>query len=280
MKKLAYLFSLLVFLILACNLPLFTTPAADNKPAPLPNTPVVAKPTDLPVIPLTLTTAPTMTPKDISVDVGNISFVIPDGLATGAASEIIARAEGDQVAPWDVAPERTKFLLENYILQNKFHKPQIYIYPAQDFAAMADAVSNNIKRIQKAVANPNALKAEYVFYPVFQRRTDVRVLTEYGQSFGLVNNHGMFYHFQGLTSDSKYYIIAILPITSPMLVSDDNPESPVPSDGVPFNYSDPNFDFPGYMNAVSAKLNTAAPETFSPTMTTLDALIQSIQVTP
>ena len=83
------------------------------------------------------------------------------------------------------------------------------------------------------------------------------------------------YYFSYMT-----LIIAILPITSPMLVSDDNPESPVPSDGVPFNYSDPNFDFPGYMNAVSAKLNTAAPETFSPTMTTLDALIQSIQVTP
>ena len=46
----------------------------------------------------------------------------------------------------------------------------------------------------------------------FQNGRGVRFLTEYAQYPVSANNQDLFYHFQGLTSDGAYYIIAILPI--------------------------------------------------------------------
>jgi hypothetical protein len=230
------------------------------------------------------------------VVIGNISFVIPEGLGIGATHEAIARAEGDTVAPWEVAPEHIKILIENYPLQGTFHDPQIYVYPTQDYLAMSNGAAISIKRLQGILANPAAPLTNETLPTVpffnaaqtfaaqiqvikFQNGTGVRMLTQYGQAVGPVNNHSLFYHFEGLTNDGSYYIIAILPVTTPVLTADDNPDSPVPAGGIPFpSYSDPNADFVGYFNAITDKLNATAPEAFQPTLSALDQLIASIGV--
>ena len=45
----------------------------------------------------------------------------------------------------------------------------------------------------------------------------VRFLTEYAQYFVPVNNHDLFYTYQGLTNDGQYWISVILPINHPDL---------------------------------------------------------------
>ncbi len=85
-----------------------------------------------------------------------------------------------------------------------------------------------------------------------------------------------FITLKGLTSDNQYYIIAVLPVTAPMLAEDEKPESPVPAGGVPIpDGLGPNNT---YYFLVTEKLNSQAPDAFTPSITLLDALIQSILV--
>ena len=291
MKKLLTLIGLLVLLSLACSLPLAAqaaNPTADRPPAITPpGEPITATPSALPATP---------TPAGIPVKTGNFAFVIPNGLASGATTQVVARAEGDQVSPWDIAPEHQQILLDHYLLEGHFQKPQIYIYPVQDYLTLNQGLADTFQKIQNASSNPGALSpagmpgipffnAGQIFAARmqalnFKNGSGVRLVTQYAQAFVSINNQELFYHYQGLSSDGKYYIIAILPVTAPMLAADEKPESPVPADGVPFNYNDSNFDFPGYVKAVSAKLDAASPDDFSPSLNLLDALIQSFQVLP
>ena len=45
----------------------------------------------------------------------------------------------------------------------------------------------------------------------------VRYLTQFNQGISPINNSELIYTFQGLTSDGKYYIAAVLPVTHPEL---------------------------------------------------------------
>ncbi|HEX9387675.1 MAG TPA: hypothetical protein VF918_15235, partial [Anaerolineales bacterium] len=64
----------------------------------------------------------------------------------------------------------------------------------------------------------------------FQNGQGVRFLTEYAQYAASANNHDLFYHFQGLTRDGAYYIIAILPITVPVLAETSDGGAVLPSE--------------------------------------------------
>ena len=114
----------------------------------------------------------------------------------------------------------------------------------------------------------------------FGNGTGVRALTEYAQYFAPINNREMIYQFQGLTSDGKYYIIAILPINAPFLAADEDPASTLPADGIPY----PDINTAGeaevnaYYQAVTDKLNATSPDAFTPSLSQLDALIASITV--
>lgn len=109
----------------------------------------------------------------------------------------------------------------------------------------------------------------------------VRFLTEYAQYFASANNHDLFYHFQGLTSAGEYYIIAILPISNPMLAETSEPGAALPVGGVPYLfYSDPNADIELYYKSVVEILNAMPEKDFTPTLDQLDALIQSIRINP
>lgn len=272
----------LLLAIMACNLPSITTPASPTNPVEPPATAIIS--TDTPIA-----TGNTVT-------LNNVTFTIPQDVAKDALTEMVSAVTDPNAAPWEMKPEHLEFTLTSYQLQDKFHQPKIYIYPAQEFAADSGA-AESIRRLQAILSNATSPTADNLpFVPFFnagqvfaaqiqtikfQSGSGVRFLTEYAQYFATINNHDLFYEFQGLTTDGKYYIIAILPVTAPMLAPDEKPDSPVPSDGVPFpGYDDPNADYVGYYNTIAEKLNTAASETFSPTLATLDNLIQSITITP
>lgn len=125
--------------------------------------------------------------------------------------------------------------------------------------------------------NAGSLIAANIKLISFQSGNGVRALTQYAQYSAPINNRELFYHFQGLTSDNKYYVIAILPITAPMLPEDEKPEAAVPPDGVPL----PTDIGPNevYYFSVTEKLNALAPDSYTPSLDALDLLIQSILVT-
>jgi hypothetical protein len=111
----------------------------------------------------------------------------------------------------------------------------------------------------------------------FQNGQGIRFLTQYGQAPYPVNNNSLFYTFQGLTDDGAYYVAAIFPVNAAFLPADGNPDTPLPADGVPFDWE--NFEnITQHFELVKQKLNSTDPNAFTPTLIHLDTLIQSILI--
>jgi len=235
--------------------------------------------------------ASTPNPTGMAVSYENVSFVIPNGLASAANPEKMTAVDTNSGAPWEIAPTHLRFSLTGYPLQGKFFEPQIFVYSADAYAQVNPAAGEQIERLKKAAVGSPLLNETLPNVPFFnaahliaariqllnfQNGSGVRELTQYDQYPAPINNHELFYHFEGLTSDNQYYIIAVLPLTAPMLSEDEKPDSPVPAGGVPIpDGVGPNNT---YYFLVTEKLNSQAPDTFTPSITMLDALIQSILV--
>lgn len=225
-------------------------------------------------------------------------LVIPPSLAGGATVEIVPAVDEQSGAPWDVAPEYVKISFQGYPLQGKFFQPQLLIYPAAEYSAGSEAAAQSIQSLQAILANPSAAlneralphlpfaNAAQVFaaqiQPVsFRNGQGVRSLTEYAQYVATVNNHDLFYHFQGLTENGESYVVAILPVNADFLAADSDPASPLPAGGIPF----PGYDitdesqFLAYYQSVTDLLNAAPTDQLEPSLASLDALIQSLEVT-
>lgn len=236
-------------------------------------------------------TTPTLALEGSPAAFAGTSLVIPKGLATDASGEAVVASSSSNGAPWDVHPPYTQFTLQGYPLEGTSFQPQIFVYPAQAFAQMHEGAAATIVNLQTLLANPDKpLPTQLPFLPPFnaaqvftaqpqvlqfQNGSGVRYLTEFAQYTATANNHDLFYTFQGLTSDGSSYIVAILPVNATFLAADEKPDSPVPPDGIPFVLGNPQ----QYYEAVVEKLNNASAESFSPSLTTLDALVQSIRAT-
>jgi hypothetical protein len=228
-----------------------------------------------------------------------VGFVIPQGLASGASSEALPAVSDQSGAPWDVAPAYTRFTLQGYPLQGTFFEPQLMIYPAPEYAAVSPGASISIRRLQAILSSTTppltndvlprlpyanaeqAIGAQPVVIP-FKDGSGLRVLAEYAQYFAPINNHDLFYHFQGLTADGKYYVVAILPVNTSFLAASSDPAASLPANGVPYPGTSPADPaaFTSYYQMVTNRLSTTVPEAFQPTLTSLDTLIGSLEVTP
>ena len=69
------------------------------------------------------------------VTYGPITLVVPAEVADGASGKEMLPFADDDAAWWSKTPGHTEVnLADYYILQNKFHQPVIYVYPATDYA--------------------------------------------------------------------------------------------------------------------------------------------------
>ena len=222
-----------------------------------------------------------------------VSLVVPGSVAGGANTEKMTAVESNSDAPWDIAPTHLRFTLTEYSLQGKFHEPQIFVYPAAEYAEKNSTAAEQIARLRNILAGATPLHETLPTVPFFNAAPllsaqiriipfeggggGIRSLTQYAQYAAPVNNRELFYHFQGLSSDGNYYIVAILPITAPILPEDEEPEATVPQGGIPI----PTAVGPNqvYYFSVTEALNTLALDAFTPSLEALDALIQSILVT-
>ena len=221
-----------------------------------------------------------------------VSFTIPNGMASSANTDKMTAVESNTDAPWDIAPTHLRFTLTEYQLQSKFHEPRVFVYPAEEYAGINTNAAEQIERLKKILAGAPALQETLPTVPFFnaasiiaaniktipfQNGGGIRFLTQYAQYAAPINNHELFYHFQGLTSDGKYYVIAILPITAPILPEDEKPEATVPEGGIPIPTDVGPNDV--YYFSITEKLNSLSQDAFTPSLDSLDALIQSILVT-
>jgi len=104
----------------------------------------------------------------------------------------------------------------------------------------------------------------------------MRFLTEYTTEAAPVTNGGLVYQFQGLTSDKRFYVIGLLPLRSRVLA--DDYDAPIPDGGVPFPGIDGARQLNDYWAQITKILDDNQSDDFSPSLETLDSLVESIDV--
>jgi hypothetical protein len=290
-KSFTLLILVTILVSLACN---FSAPTPTPEPpritVPYPDTlvPPPPLPTNTEVIPEVIDTSQPSADTGPLVQLNWFSFYLPATIASSAQSSVLAAVTpSDQIAPWEIAPQHEEMTFTGYILNDTFHEAKITVYPIQDFIAIEPTVANQVTELQKIILekldNPGNVpilplwNAAQVFlsnpaYLDFQNGSGIRYLTQYGQAIMPINNHDLFYSFQGLTSDGKYWISAILPVNHSSLQA--TYDNPLPSDMDQFyaNYEQ-------YTTLLRANLDTQPPETFKPSLADLDAMVSSIVVT-
>ncbi len=228
-----------------------------------------------------------------------ITLNIPQAIASEASGGEIARLDRPDAAYWQKTPgHRYISLSNNYILQGKTYQPAIYVYPATDYAVMVPAAFESMHRINNYLYNPTApiakdqlptvpflnsaqIIASRVQPLTFQSGRGMRMVSWSSQGLEPVTNQDLFYHFEGLTNDGQYYIVAILPVTAPILQADGAPGAIIPAGGVPMpDLKSANPDMKGYYANVQQALDGLQNEAFTPSISQLDLLIQSMQVAP
>jgi hypothetical protein len=250
---------------------------------------MLPEPTEIPSPVATMEPAPTTAPQataalppqaaapQLSINTG--------GLASGLQTEIVPAVSAADNGPfWDLLPQYTRVTLQDYPLGNHIMKAQIFIYPVAELGKTNEGAGNIADALQTLLKSPQDLET-MPFMPLynasqvmhvqtqfldFKNGQGVRFLTQFDQAFIPVNNSELIYSYQGLTSDGKYYVAAVLPVNHPSLPADGNVTGKEP----------PEFtsDFPTYMANVVKSLNPQAANTFTPDLTQLDAMISSIEI--
>lgn len=206
-------------------------------------------------------------------------------ISTGVSFQLIPAVPATADAPsWAMMPAYSTFTLSGYPIQNHLMQPQLFIFPAGElgkFNEAAGQIANNLKILlqnkQPGKSLPflplfNAAQVMHaqVKFIDFMNGKGVRFITQFDQAPLPINNHELFYTFQGITNDGKYYLAAILPVTQANL---------------PANEKVNETDMDAYMknfatslaNTVNS-LNQLSSSNFNPDLAKLDALIQSIEI--
>ncbi len=272
--------------LMATTAPSATSVAANPVSTAAPTeTPVVSTPTEPPV---TFTPIPTLTstpaPGGTSISYQNVTLTLPGSLGTGTTNSTSTSAEFPYINPsLGDMPEHIQLEITGYPILGTLLPPQIMLFPAAQYAGYSDYTRQLIGALQTTqyydgqplpAGLPDGAFNAHVGSVQFAGGHGIRYLTQFDQAPLPVNNRELIYFFHGLTDTGNYYVEAVLPVQAAFLAPDENPGSPLPANGIPFSMD--NLDT--YFQQVADKLNATPPDDFTPSLSALDALIQSIQV--
>ena len=229
----------------------------------------------------------------------SVSFSFGPDIAGSWTVEFVPEGPGSSSSAGPVEyndPEHIIFQLDNYAVPapapESPQRPQIFIYPAVQMAEQNPGAAQGIEGLRAFLDTPPAdlmdqgqaipflplYNAAQVFHTQvkfidFQNGKGVRFLTMYAQGPMPVVNAGIFYTFQGLTNDGQYYVAAVLPVNHPSLKA--NANEAFDTEGDDF-MTDPI----NYIAGMAEMLDRQASSTFTPDLTALDAMIESLLVRP
>jgi hypothetical protein len=99
----------------------------------------------------------------------------------------------------------------------------------------------------------------------------VRYYTYFSQSINPIMDDQIWYTFQGLTADGKNYVAFSYPVLTDQLPTE------VPAN---FDYATFSAGYKNYLSSTFGMLQALDPDTFTPTATSLDRMMNSIKITP
>lgn len=234
-------------------------------------------------------TAKATLPAATNTSCKELSFFLNPDLASKIKCETVPESGGADAMPFNTYPQYTKVSLVGYPLTGRMMQPVISVFPVQRFIELLpDVVNPDVSALQALIAGgapgtndlpilpvQNAHQLFLAQYAVlqFQSGSGVGYITQYAQAYVPINNHELFFSFQGMTTDGKYWISIILAISHPSLWE---------NEGDPSNtiWTTINDNPDAYYSQMAADLNEKLPRSFVPTILLLDTLIKSISIQP
>jgi hypothetical protein len=225
----------------------------------------------------------------LPVSYQNISFHIPLELNASATPSMVTYAEYPYVnGGGGPMAAHVVFQFTNYPLEGV---AQIMVFKSSEYAAYGSMVQDTVTTLlagndfsickHDSSSGPFYVQLEPVS---FQNGHGGRCLTEVSNGLGPISNEGLFYYYEGITSDGAYFVAAEFQVNASILVADGGNDSITPPSGVPFDWAQVNldytkYDFAKYKDAIAQKLNDTPTQGFTPSMIVLDKIIESILVT-
>lgn len=227
-------------------------------------------------------------------------FVNFDGFGFNFDSSIatnvnIVQAPGDPLNSTDISiphPSRIRFTLYNDTSPPDFGAPgEIHVFRTTDFETY-DFALEQLQQLQILLADRSDLtpfmqfsggtpegalpylpmqNANQVIRPRAQYvDTDtvsgISYLTVFRQDVSPFVGNEFLYTFQGLSANGEYYVAASFRLATSLFPTE------IPAD---FDWDAFNAEFEQYLSESVTTLNDASPDDFTPSLTTLDAVIQS-----
>lgn len=237
---------------------------------------------------------------EIGLSVDQVSFD-PSGVAETTEAQIMpAVPYGPELATTlNAEPAHLRFAFNNNDLSDlggvSANQAQLLIYPVEAYLeiyeeAGVDDVAQRIEALKSLLQErPESVDGELPVLPGFGNAeqivraqlnyldfdggSGVRFITHYGLGATPITEHGLFYTFQGLTDDGDYYIAYYHPAPTTLLPSDFETIDALIDD---YDAFVENFDV--YLQEVSQQLDTADTADFSPDLTDLDAMLETLQI--
>lgn len=226
-----------------------------------------------------------------NVTCNELSFYLDPALSNGYECETVPESSSSDI-PMDVFtyPAHTELTIQNYPLTRTQFPPQVRIYPVNRFSELLpDVLPYRVSDLERLISSGNWSSGELPFLPplpmvqtFFSHETvisfnggqGVRFITDYNESNHPISNSTIFYSFQGLTDDGMYWVAVTLPISSPILATDADFHT------LPEGYTIESWlqNYSSYANDVKDTLEAQAPDSFFPTINSLDSLVRSITV--
>ena len=100
----------------------------------------------------------------------------------------------------------------------------------------------------------------------FKNGSGIRYITQNNNGMSSINNFNMFYTYQGLTSDGRYYVATVLPVQHPDLPA------------TPTGNAQAMDDYKGALATAIKTVDELAESAFTPDLGKLDALLMSLEI--
>lgn len=233
--------------------------------------------------------AQSMIAEDAEAPAPILSFQYGSSLAFDFSPRIASSITAEVVPPApNGIPQHVMAFFDSYPIGNYRQAPAVRLYRTDEFALITESIDRLETLLEERPTPPGAGDIPALVdipgqtrvfiarprYVNFANGGGIRFITQYTTSKAFVANESIFYYFIGLTDDGEFLVTARFPVNAPNIPAVYNPDAP------DFPTEQFENDYPAYLQEAVSRLGEPGETEFTPSIGTLDAVIESLEVMP